>query len=100
MENTKFDSSEPTETLEISDCHQFLRNFSTSSGSRKFFMGDIIMPKLFKSLPYIRALQRTSNHTRDVLNFYSRDDSSVFEKSKFSEDTTTLSDKPVCVQNY
>ena len=31
--------------------------------------------------------------TRDVLNFYSRDDSFVFEKSKFSEDTTPLSDK-------
>ena len=31
--------------------------------------------------------------TRDVLNFYSRDDSFVFEKSKFSENTTPLSDK-------
>ena len=34
------------------------------------------------------------------LSFYSRDDSPVFEKSKFSEGTTPLSDKPVYAQNY
>ena len=44
-------SSEPTETLEISSFHQFLRNFSTSGGSKKFSMGDMIMFKVFKRLP-------------------------------------------------
>ena len=31
--------------------NKFLRNFSTSSGSRKFSMGDIITTKVSKSLP-------------------------------------------------
>ena len=45
---------------------RFLRNFSTSSGSRKFSMGYMITTKLFKSLLQIRALQRTSNHNHTM----------------------------------
>ena len=41
---------------------KFLRNFSTSIGSRKISMCDKITPKVFKSLPKIKTLQRTLNH--------------------------------------
>ena len=41
---------------------KFLRNFSTSIGSRKISMGDKITLKVFKSLPKIKTLQRTLNH--------------------------------------
>ena len=43
---------------------QFLRHFSTSGGSKKFSMSDMMMSKIFKRLPQIRAFQRTSNHDR------------------------------------
>ena len=43
---------------------QFLGHFSTSSGSKKFSMGDMMMSKVFKRLPQMRAFQRTSNYDR------------------------------------
>ena len=64
--NTKFYFSEPTETLEISDISQFFGNSSTSSGSKNFSMGDMMVSKVFKRLPQIRALQRTSNHSHTI----------------------------------
>ena len=45
---------------------QDLRHFSTSSGSKNFFTGDMIALMVFKRLPEIRAFQRTSN--RDITN--------------------------------
>ena len=54
---------------------QFLRHFSTSGGSKKFSMGDMTMSKVFKRLPQIRAIQRTSNHDRTT------DHSSFIDKS-------------------
>ena len=38
--------SEPTETLEISDFPQFFGNSSTSTGSKKFSMDDMIVSKV------------------------------------------------------
>ena len=53
----------------------FLRRFSTLGGSKKFSMGDMMMSKVFKRLPQIRAIQRTSNHDRTT------DHSSFIDKS-------------------
>ena len=50
---------------------QFFRHFSTSSGSKNFFTGDMITLKVFKRLPETRAFQRTSNH--DITNRKSED---------------------------
>ena len=42
---------------------QFLRHFSTSGGSKKFSMGDMVTLKVFKRLHQkMRAFRRTSNH--------------------------------------
>ena len=43
---------------------QFSGHFSTSGGSKKFSMGDMMMSKVFKMLPKMTAFQRTSNHDR------------------------------------
>ena len=56
---------------------KFLGHFSTSGGSKKFSMGDMMMFKVFKKLPQIRAFQRTSNHDRTI-------DHSSFIDKKFN----------------
>ena len=42
----------------------FLGHFSSSGGSKKISMGDMMMSKVFKRLSQTRAFQRTSN--RDI----------------------------------
>ena len=63
---------------------QFLGHFSTSGGSKKFSMGDMMMSKVFKRLPQIRAFQRTSNHDRTT------DHSSFIDKSFTTPHTLLL----------
>jgi len=54
---------------------QFLGHFSTSGVSKKFSMGDMMMSKVFKRLPEMRAFQRTPNrdHTINIFEYMSID---------------------------
>ena len=49
--------------------NEFVRDISTLRGSRKMSMGNMITPKMFQSLPKIKAIQRTSNHDHTMRRY-------------------------------